>query len=106
MSAQISQRDFALEPNDSERLANLSGPFDEHLRQIELRLGVEIANSVSERRSATTWISSKHRAFLPDLMVVISTSGRSQASTNRLLDEVVRRMRPPGAKFTWSVVVT
>ena len=27
-----------------ERLANLNGPFDEHLRQIELRLGVEIAN--------------------------------------------------------------
>ena len=39
-----SQRDFALDPDDSERLANLCGPFDEHLRQIELRLGVEIAN--------------------------------------------------------------
>ena len=38
------QRDFTLEPADSERLANLAGPFDEHLRQIELRLGVEIAN--------------------------------------------------------------
>ena len=38
------QRDFVLEPEDSERLANLSGPFDEHLRQMELRLGVEIAN--------------------------------------------------------------
>jgi phosphate starvation-inducible PhoH-like protein len=37
------RQDFALEPNDGERLANLSGPFDEHLRQIELRLGVEIA---------------------------------------------------------------
>ncbi|HEV7492094.1 MAG TPA: PhoH family protein [Rhodanobacteraceae bacterium] len=37
-------RDFALEPDDTERLANLNGPFDEHLRQIELRLGVEIAN--------------------------------------------------------------
>ena len=37
-------RDFTLEPEDGERLANLSGPFDEHLRQIELRLGVEIAN--------------------------------------------------------------
>ncbi len=37
-------RDLALEPDDSERLANLSGPFDEHLRQIELRIGVEIAN--------------------------------------------------------------
>ncbi|MBW8368954.1 MAG: PhoH family protein [Arenimonas sp.] len=38
------QRDFVLEPEDSERLANLCGPFDEHLRQMELRLGVEIAN--------------------------------------------------------------
>jgi phosphate starvation-inducible PhoH-like protein len=39
-----SHRDFVLEPEDSERLANLAGPFDEHLRQMELRLGVEIAN--------------------------------------------------------------
>ena len=38
------QRDFTLEPDDLERLANLSGPFDAHLRMIELRLGVEIAN--------------------------------------------------------------
>ena len=38
------QRDFILEPDDTERLANLSGPFDAHLRQIELRMGVEIAN--------------------------------------------------------------
>jgi len=37
-------REIALDPNDTERLANLCGPFDEHLRQIELRLGVEIAN--------------------------------------------------------------
>ena len=36
--------DFALDPDDPERLANLAGPFDAHLRQIELRLGVEIAN--------------------------------------------------------------
>jgi phosphate starvation-inducible PhoH-like protein len=38
------QRDFLLEPEDGERLANLNGPFDEHLRLIERRLGVEIAN--------------------------------------------------------------
>jgi phosphate starvation-inducible PhoH-like protein len=37
-------RDFTLLPDDAERLANLAGPFDEHLRQIEARLGVEIAN--------------------------------------------------------------
>lgn len=40
----LTHHDFALEPDDGERLANLAGPFDEHLRQIELRLGVEIAN--------------------------------------------------------------
>jgi len=44
MSATLTHRDIALEPDDGERLANLTGPFDEHLRQIELRLGVEIAN--------------------------------------------------------------
>jgi phosphate starvation-inducible PhoH-like protein len=38
------QHDFLLEPDDAERLANLAGPFDAHLRQIELRLGVQIAN--------------------------------------------------------------
>ena len=37
-------RDFALDPADPERLANLAGPFDSHLRQIELRRGVEIAS--------------------------------------------------------------
>ncbi|MGQ0586309.1 MAG: PhoH family protein [Gammaproteobacteria bacterium] len=31
-----------LEPDDAQRLANLGGPFDAHLRQIELRLGIEI----------------------------------------------------------------
>ena len=40
----MQNRDFTLEPLDNERLANLAGPFDAHLRQIELRLGVEIAN--------------------------------------------------------------
>jgi phosphate starvation-inducible PhoH-like protein len=36
--------DIVLEPADNRRLANLSGQFDEHLRQIERRLGVEINN--------------------------------------------------------------
>jgi len=41
---ELTHRELALEPDDGERLANLAGPFDEHLRQIELRVGVEIAN--------------------------------------------------------------
>ena len=35
---------FELEPADTERLMNLSGQFDQHLRQLENRLGVEIHN--------------------------------------------------------------
>jgi phosphate starvation-inducible protein PhoH and related proteins len=42
MTDGLTQRDFALDPEENSRLANLCGPFDEHLRQIELRLGVEI----------------------------------------------------------------
>jgi phosphate starvation-inducible PhoH-like protein len=44
MTEGLVQHDFTLEPDDMQRLANLCGPFDEHLRQIELRLGVEINN--------------------------------------------------------------
>ncbi len=36
--------EFTLDPPDTERLANLTGPFDAHLRLLELRLGVEIGN--------------------------------------------------------------
>jgi len=42
-ATQIS-RDLVLEPADNSRLANLCGQFDEHLRQIERRLDVEIAS--------------------------------------------------------------
>ena len=37
-------QDVLLEPADNERLARLCGQLDEHLRQIERRLGVEINN--------------------------------------------------------------
>ena len=36
--------DLLLEPADNRRLASLCGQFDQHLRQIERRLGVEINN--------------------------------------------------------------
>jgi len=42
-AVQIS-RDIILEPADNSRLANLCGQFDEHLRQIERRLNVDIAS--------------------------------------------------------------
>ncbi len=49
MSAQSTSKpldlcDISLEPADNQRLANLCGAFDQHLRQVERRLGVEINN--------------------------------------------------------------
>jgi len=44
LNANQISRDLVLEPADNNRLANLCGQFDEHLRQIERRLDVEIAS--------------------------------------------------------------
>ncbi|MDH5571174.1 MAG: PhoH family protein [Gammaproteobacteria bacterium] len=44
MNTSVTSSDIVLEPSDNLRLANLCGQFDEHLRQIERRLGVEVNN--------------------------------------------------------------
>lgn len=44
MNTTTQSNNILLEPADNRRLANLCGQFDEHLRQIERRLGVEINN--------------------------------------------------------------
>ncbi|MCB1866954.1 MAG: PhoH family protein [Gammaproteobacteria bacterium] len=44
MSEHPQSLDFTLLPADNERLANMSGQLDEHLRQIERRLGIEVNN--------------------------------------------------------------
>jgi len=36
--------DLLLEPDDPERIASVNGAFDAHLRQIELKLGIEVRN--------------------------------------------------------------
>jgi len=48
LSTSPATRHLRLTPDDNERLASLCGQFDEHLRQIERRLGVEIANRGAE----------------------------------------------------------
>ena len=58
MSAQLAKVNLTLQPNDNARLANLCGPFDEHLHQIEDRLSVEIHH----RGNAFTVEGEKHTA--------------------------------------------
>ena len=42
MSNQLHKEQLTLEPHNNQRLANLCGPFDEHIKQIEARMGVEV----------------------------------------------------------------
>lgn len=44
MSENLSSLNFDIDSDDNERLSNLCGPLDKHLRQIERRLGIEINN--------------------------------------------------------------
>ena len=50
MNAVTISQDLVLEPADNNRLANLCGQFDEHMRQIERRLNVEIASRGNQFR--------------------------------------------------------
>lgn len=43
MTKNIDSFELYLEPADSQRLANLCGPFDDNIKQLERRLGVEIS---------------------------------------------------------------
>jgi len=80
MADAASPRDFTLEPEDGERLANLAGPLDAHFRQIELRLGVQIANrggvfrlsgpdkatTVAERLLRQLWADTETEVLTPE----------------------------------------
>ena len=80
MADAATHRDFTLDPDDGERLANLAGPLDAHLRQIEGRLGVQIANrggvfrvtgpekasTVAERLLRQLWADTEAEVLTPE----------------------------------------
>ncbi|NIP73834.1 MAG: PhoH family protein [Gammaproteobacteria bacterium] len=71
-----------LEPADNARLANLCGTFDQHLRQLESRLGVEINN----RGNAFQVIGEEDaaRAAGEVLKQLYSAAGQEQLSPKRV----------------------
>jgi phosphate starvation-inducible PhoH-like protein len=88
LSRQPASAELLLEPADNLRLANLCGQFDEHLRQVERRLGVEINN----RGNAFKVIgpdASVHLAgeLLKDLYAITSEESLTPAHINLYLQE-------------------
>ena len=100
MSTAANFSDIALEPADNRRLANLCGQFDEHLRQIERRLGVEINNRgnvfrvIGEQRSVRATGGVLRDLYEETLNEVLNPARINiflqEAGVDALLEEVVR----------------
>jgi phosphate starvation-inducible protein PhoH and related proteins len=85
--------EFTLAPADNRRLANLCGQHDEHLRQVEEYLGVEIANRGGTFRVTGTPAESRNAERL--LKELYSATASSEALTlaglHQALQQLARR---------------
>jgi phosphate starvation-inducible protein PhoH and related proteins len=79
---------FVLEPTDNSRLANLCGSLNEHLRQVERRLGVEI-NNWGNHFNVIGDVRAAHTAaeVLKDLYAATAEEVLTPASVNLYLQE-------------------
>ena len=83
-----SHRDFTLEPDQTDRLANLAGPFNEHLRQVELRLGVTVDNRGNVFRvSGETRHAELARRLLQELYALTESEVLDAQRINLLLQD-------------------
>ncbi|MFA7521363.1 MAG: PhoH family protein [Halothiobacillaceae bacterium] len=92
----IERLEFVLEPADNERLANLAGSFDEHLRMIERRLGVEInhrGNLFAVIGPAT--IAAQVETLLADLYMLSETQVIDPERINLGMQEAGMQDAPP-----------
>jgi len=107
--------DITLEPADNERLAELCGQFDDHLRQLEQRLGVEInsrgnqfriigeAGSVQQAREALQGLyrATENGTLTPEkihLFLQQADAGAPDDSAPAALHSII--IRTPGRTIT------
>ena len=82
MNAAIKTCEFLLEPANNQVLANMCGQFDEHLRQIEQRLGVHISNRGNHFRvTGPTDASNRGARVIKDLYEL---AGRENLDSRRV----------------------
>ena len=109
MQTSANYSDVVLDPADNQRLANLCGQFDEHLKQIERRLGVEVNNRgnvfrvIGEQRCVQAasevlrdlYIETQHAPLTPSRVnLYLQESGLDALLEDRSLqDEIVIKTR-------------
>ena len=101
--------DFVLEPSDNARLANLCGQFDEHLRQLEQRLGIEINNNGNRFRVIGPPDTAKAAAgLLKELYAATATERISKETVHVSLqqaDLAARAASPPAEDGSTEVAI-
>ncbi|HHH35247.1 MAG TPA: PhoH family protein [Gammaproteobacteria bacterium] len=104
MSAHPKSCDLVLEPVDNQRLANLCGQFDEHLRQVERSLGVEVNNRgnsfriIGDARPVKTasrllkrlYAETANAALTPARVHLLLQSAEAESAESREADSGVR----------------
>jgi phosphate starvation-inducible PhoH-like protein len=88
LSKQVDSVDITLEPADNERLAELCGQFDAHLRQLEQRLGVEISSRGNQFRIAgAVGVVKRARQILESLYLETASGSLSPEKIHLHLQE-------------------
>ena len=75
-------REISLAPADNGRLSNFCGQFDEHLRQIEARLQVEIANRGNQFK--VTGVDSSVKAACAVMQKLFASTETEQLSAEHV----------------------
>ncbi len=91
MSSKRQAIQFSVQPPDSERLSSLCGQLDEHLRQIEGSLGVEIANRGNQFRITGQHDQARHAQRLITALYDVTAQSRpiTASGVNMALKEAL-----------------
>ncbi len=109
MSEHASSIKFILDPEENERLANLVGPLEEHLRQIEARLGIEINNRGNQFQIlGSAEMLTAAQTLLTDLYAATATERLDARSIHLYLQEsgIEERQQKKQAGDQPDVVIT
>ncbi len=100
--------EFRLGPADNDRLANLCGQFDEHLRQIESRLGVEVSNRGDQFKvTGQTESVAKARKLLTHLYETTDYQALSPDSIHLYLQDAgLEKLKEDGLEDSPTIIKT
>ncbi|MEA3302829.1 MAG: PhoH family protein [Pseudomonadota bacterium] len=109
MSEHAASIQFILDPEENDRLANLVGPLEEHLRQIEARLGIEINNRGNQFQVlGSADMLAAAQTLLTDLYAATATERLDARSIHLFLQEsgIEERQQKKNAGDQPEVVIT